>query len=264
VNNQPNTPNQDPHLHREWNPLSPEEHHAQLNAILDALAPHRPAAVLDLGAGNGRIARPLAEAGHTVTATDTHPAALAELTSLQAQTPNLIPSDANLTQPLPTPIQSTRFDAVLCLGHTFMIITDPLDALALLQRIRPLLKPHASFIIDDILTDTWRDIADGNWAAGPAEPNNEDTNPKHNEPVQLVFAERDPIIAFRYGDDIDPSRTNPDQHDQTLRLYSLGELRLLAHAAGFNEPAVQHEHNTITITPAPNQPATTPNSHNSP
>ena len=250
------TPHPDPHLEREWNPLSPEEHDAQLNAILTTLAHHKPATVLDLGAGNGRIAKPLADAGHAVTAADNHPAALAELTTLKTNNPNLNPLSADLKEPFPTAITSTPFDAVLCLGHTFMTITDTLDALALLQRARTVLKPRGSFIIDDILTDTWRDIAEGNWAAGTTHHDDQQPNHNHdNDHIQLVFAEREPIVAFRYADKIDTARTTPDEQDQPLRLYSLGELRLLAHAAGFSEPAVHHENNTITFSPAPQPPA---------
>ncbi|MCB1972899.1 MAG: methyltransferase, partial [Geminicoccaceae bacterium] len=53
----------------DWFPVDEEEHQQQCAALLDLLGDRR-ARVLDLGAGDGRIAAPLVEAGHEVCAVD--------------------------------------------------------------------------------------------------------------------------------------------------------------------------------------------------
>ncbi len=61
----------------DWLPLDPEDHAAQLAAVMRlAHGPPRAQRILDLGAGTGRLATPLAQRGHDVCAIDLLPEAL--------------------------------------------------------------------------------------------------------------------------------------------------------------------------------------------
>lgn len=84
--------------------------------LFERLAGERPGGVLDLGAGTGRVALPLAAAGHPVTAVDTDPAVLAALAQRAA--------DRSL------PVETVRGDARdLDLGRRFPLILAPMQLL---------------------------------------------------------------------------------------------------------------------------------------
>jgi|EndMetStandDraft_8_1072994.scaffolds.fasta_scaffold46560_4 SAM-dependent methyltransferase len=80
------------------------------------LAGELPGGVLDLGAGTGRVALPLAAAGHPVTAVDTDPAVLAALAQRAAERS--------------LPVETVRGDArALDLGRTFPLVLAPMQLL---------------------------------------------------------------------------------------------------------------------------------------
>ena len=207
-------------------PLDPSEHVAQLRALLNELTPG--ARVLDLGAGLGRIAIPLAEAGHDVLAIDTDATAIhaaAEATT-DLDTP-VRPRVADFTSPdaeLAHPAGPT--DAAVCLGHTLMLLHDVRIAEALLRRVAQTLSPGGALFIDDFPPDIWADVAEGNWQAGMTE----------DRSMQLVWAPGDNVIAIRTGAGVDDDADEPTESDRLLRLWSMGQLRQLAAAAGFSDP----------------------------
>jgi SAM-dependent methyltransferase len=91
---------------------------------------------LDLGAGFGAHAVPLARAGKTVTAVDFHAGLLAEL---HAAAPSVSTHEADLVAFLEA--AATRWDAVLCLGDTLTHLPDPAAVQRLLAGAARVLAP---------------------------------------------------------------------------------------------------------------------------
>jgi len=213
----------------DWFPLEQDEHDRQLAATLALLALLRdresgaPVRVTDLGAGSGRIAKPLGQAGHDVLAIDSDPGALALCAAEGVRTceADFLDLEADLAHP------GGPIDAALCLGHTFMLLVDPASAVALLRRLRAQMKPGAPLAIDAFPRPLWADVADGAWATGVSEDGQ----------WQLIWAPTgDNVLALRHGEGVDPDDYSIRPTDTLLRLWSMGELALLAAATGFAPP----------------------------
>lgn len=225
----PPTPDQsDP---ADWFPLDPDEHAMQLAAVLDLAEDirsgnGRPARILDLGAGNGRIVGPLHDAGHAVLAIDHDPRAVAALTGagLRAIEADFL-APATL-DPAALAHDAGPFDLALCLGNTFMTIHDVHDAAGLLRRLRPLLAHGGRFAIDAIATPMWREVAEGYWISGIAEDGS----------TQLVWEEGDPVFVVRDKPAMDPDHWHPKPGEPRARLWTLGCLNLLALATDWAPP----------------------------
>lgn len=225
----------------DWSPLDPADHARQIDALLARLgALSRPALVIDLGAGGGRVAGPLADAGHRVLAIDDDPAALDACAVAGARTrrADLLDPAAPLDHP------DGPADAVLCLGNTLALVHDVERAVTLLGRAARATGPGGWFAID-ALAPTWEDVASGAWREGCSEAGD----------LQLVWAASDAVIVLRpLAADADPADADwtvrPD--DRPLRLWSMGALRLLAIASGWGAPReIAAEHLTVFDRPPP-------------
>ncbi|MCA9306079.1 MAG: class I SAM-dependent methyltransferase [Phycisphaerales bacterium] len=205
----------------DWFPLDDEDHQAQVAGLLDLLADGSKR-ILDIGCGDGRVLKPLADAGHIALGLDTDPRAVEACARkrLDASVGDALDPDCDLT------VHGAPPDAVLCLGHTFMLLTDPVAVLAMLARIRGSLAGGGFFAIDAFCEPLWREVSEGYWQSGVAEDGQS----------QLVWAPGDNVLAFRGGDEIDEDSWEVKPTDRPMRLWSKGELRLLARAAGFIEP----------------------------
>jgi SAM-dependent methyltransferase len=185
--------------------------------------------VIDLGAGNGRIAAPLHDAGHEVLAIDSDLKAVdaCEARGLQARRADMLVPDADLAHP------SGLADAIVCVGNTFAQVSDVGRAADLLRRLRAVTTPNGWFAIDSI-TPIWNEVAQGNWQAGVSEDGE----------YELVWAPGDAVVWF------DRTDGTPDADDPLcaapLRLWSLGALRLLALASGWGPP-VEREEQSLTV-----------------
>lgn len=205
----------------EWFPLEPEEHEAQAHAVLSLLGP-TPRRVIDLGAGGGRLAGPLVEAGHRVLAIDHDPEAIAACRRLGAETRR-----ADLRSPEFAPgFDDGPADAAILLGGTLMEFVDPLEAASLLRRVRAHVRPGGWLAIDGSLTEVWDDVGEGSWATGVSE----------DGAWQLIWAAGDAVVALRRGDRVDPDDWEIGPEDRLLRLWSRGALALLAEASGWGQP----------------------------
>lgn len=211
----------------DWFPLDDADHDAQVAGLLSLLGP-APMRILDLGCGNGRILAPLANAGHAVEGIDADPRAVQACAAagLGARQGDIAAGSCDLS------VAGAPPHAVLCLGHTFMLLTDPIETLALMERVVAALSKDGGggfFAIDAFCEPLWSEVSEGYWQSGIAEDGQS----------QLVWAPGDNVLAFRGPREIDESSWEVGPRDRPVRLWSMGELRLLAHAAGFAEPEIR-------------------------
>jgi ubiquinone/menaquinone biosynthesis C-methylase UbiE len=128
------------------------EHHSMLEQdvpfFLDHLPRRRKQRVLELAAGTGRAAIPIAQAGHTVVGVDYDPAMLAiarrkrDVVGLSERQLSLVRADIlklNLRQ---------RFDWACILFNTFLVFTTIAQQDAALQVVHRHLKPRGRLWID--------------------------------------------------------------------------------------------------------------------
>lgn len=205
----------------DWLPLNLDEHERQVEAVLAILAP-APKRVLDLGAGDGRVAGHLRDAGHDVVCIDNDPDAVEACAAqgLDARPGDMRDPDLDLT------VKGSPPHAALVLGHTFLLLDDPLDALALLRRLAGALAPGGVVALDDFCEPLWREVHEGAWQEGVSEDGS----------MQLVWAPGEPVFTLRHADAVDPDDWMIHPGERRMRLYSLGDLRLLASASGMEGP----------------------------
>lgn len=205
----------------DWFPLDDNDHRAQIAGLV-AMLGDSPRRILDIGCGDGRVLKPVADAGHIAIGIDTDPRAIAACSDqeLKVRVGDALDPSCSFT------VDGMPPDAVLCLGHTFMLFTDPVSVLGMLRRISSALSDNGFFAIDAFCEPLWREVAEGFWQSGIAEDGSS----------QLVWASGDNILAFRGPGEIDEDSWELKPTDRPLRLWSMGELRFLAHAAGFIEP----------------------------
>lgn len=212
----------DAEMTSEWMPLEAEDHAAQLAAVfLLAQESGRGSRLLDIGAGTGRVAHPLAQRGHHVVALDNHSGALERLGHAQ-----VTPVFADALDPALDLRALGPFDGALCLGHTFMLFHDVLAALGMLRRVRAALNPGGWFAIDYFAAQVWRDVADGDWQTGLSE----------DDQWQFIWSGDDNTAVIRHGAEVRPRDWDIGPGDRLLRLWTPGELRLLAAGSGFLPP----------------------------
>jgi len=205
----------------DWLPLDPDEHERQIEAVLALLAP-APQRVLDLGAGDGRVAGHLRDAGHDVVCIDSDPDAVEACAAqgLSVRVGDMLDPDLDLT------VEDAPPHAALLLGHTFLLLDDTVDALSLLRRLAGALVPGGVVALDDFCEPLWREVHEGAWREGVSD----------DGAMQMVWAPGEPVFTLRHGDAVDPDDWTIHPGERRMRLYSLGELRLLASAAGLAGP----------------------------
>ncbi len=229
----------------DWDPLEPPLHQQQLTGIMQLLPDDRPGNILDLGCGSGRILLPLSMIGHRCLGVDSDLEALDACRASAAEAPddvylNLLHCDFNSGgDEWVSDIATTGpFDLVMCVGHTWMLMTEPYEAVRTLQKIMQLVEPTTGvFVIDTIPTDLWPHVAHGDWVTGISE----------DRESQIVWAADDNVFALRESaDNVDVYHDDSLKPDDRLhRLWTWGELRLLAQAAGLPEPTVDTESHLI-------------------
>lgn len=207
----------------------------QVAGLLELLgaAPKR---VLDLGCGVGRVLVPLAEAGHDVVGID-RDAAFLETCRTALRDLGLAASlrKADLFQEWPADLGF--FDAVLCLGNTFMMLWDVEAAVLFLRDAATHLRPGGAMVLDDLPHQYWPELIEGNWLAGISE----------DETSQLVWASHDSVFAIRHGDEVDPKSWSIRESDTPMRLWTSGDLRLAGLLAGLSGPHCQAESNLLVM-----------------
>ena len=215
----------------DWQPLDRAAHDAQVSVVRELLGSNKK--ILDLGAGDGRIAKELVPDGHTVVAVDSDTRAIEKLEQIigvEARCADML-SDGWARDD-----EAGSYDAAVCLGHTFMTVHDVYQAAGLLRRAHRLVREGGVLLIDVDCIETWRDVAEGNWQEGISEDGR----------WQLVWGEGDNIAAVRRAGHVDPDSWTIAPSDRVIRLWTMGGLRLLALATGWDDPAA-HSAGVITM-----------------
>lgn len=205
-----------------WNdqrPLEGAESKAQIRSVLLALGP-RPQRVLDLGCGSGRVLVPVARAGHEMVGLDQDNAPLASCRA-RLQRASLPARLVHHDFLRPWPRMGGRFDAVLCLGHTLMTVTDVNAAGALLRRAAALLRAGGAILIDDFPQQLWPELTSGRWRNGVSADGS----------LEMSWSPDDNVFTLRR-----PRAARRQDRERRFRLWTMGQLTLLARGAGLRDP----------------------------
>ena len=219
---------------RDWFPLDAEAHARQL-AALPRLLGEPPRRVVDLGCGDGRLLVPLAQLGYDMVGMDLNEAAItAARHALHATdcTARLVEHDVRSPWPDDLPV----FDAVLCLGNTFMLFAAMDEAVALGERVAATLSPTGCFVIDDFPFAGWSELTEGYWQNGISEDGD----------LQMCWQPGDAVFTLRKGDNVDPMLETIGRDEPRYRLWSLGALELLGRLIGL--PHLDHNTEAGLIT----------------
>lgn len=214
----------DPQWLDQEHPHEAEVAATQLCSLLTLIGPS-PKRVLDLGCGSGRVLIPLIQDGHDVTGIDRDARALETCRAVvgKQSSPALIHADFQKAAWPEGP-----YDAVLCLGNTFMTIVSVQDAVDLLCRAREAVISGGFVIVDDLPGEFWPELTEGNWQSGIAEDGT----------AQMVWDPRDSVFALRTGEAVDPECWTFKRSEPLFRLWPLGALALACQSAGLSEPVV--------------------------
>jgi len=251
-------PGSRPPLNFDWIPFDPEHHRRQLVGLMNLLPADRAATILDLGCGSGRTLLPLATLGHHCLGIDNDPAALDACRAALDEAPDdtqlkllhfnfntKSTSQNEIDQYWPREIiDRAPFDLITCLGNTWMLVHDPAPATTLLRNIIAILSPeHGRFAIDNLPADLWPCLTSGDWQSGVSD----------DRESQIVWSPDDNVFALREGaENVDLYYDESFKKDDRLhRLWTTGELRLLAAAANVPDPHIDEESHLITFQPSP-------------
>lgn len=228
----------------DWLPMDEHEHALQL-AGLARLLGEGAGRLLDLGAGAGRICAPIAAMGHSVCAVEMDPHAARacaaacggdRVDGASGGRVEVRLGDV-LDDAVPLDVAGAPADGACCLGHTLMLFHRMVDAVRLMGRVRASVRPGGWFAIDAMCESVWADVAEGLWQTGVSEDGG----------WQMIWARGENIVALRRGEEVDASDWEVREGDRLLRLWTLGELDLLARATGWGAPEERPEEHLIVF-----------------
>ena len=179
--------------------------------------------ILDLGCGDGRTVVALAALGHAVVGVDCNASALDRCRDrLGARPAELVHADFASKWPA----MEGPFDAVLCLGNTFMLLHDLDQATGVLRHCAASLAADGIIVLDDIPAEFLPEVESGNWADGV----NEDGT------LQMIWSPDEAVFTIRTGSDVDEECWTFKRDDVLLRLWTDSTLAQVAEAAGLSGP----------------------------
>ena len=195
-----------------------EDSAAQISAVLNTFEPSQ--RVIDLGAGRGRIALPLARHGVEVLAVDQDVQALAHSAWTEHERVECLHED--FLSPHASWFDQGPFDGVLCLGNTLNLVNDADHALEVFQRAFRALSSGGSFLIDDF--PVWGpDMIRTEWPLG--------ISPDGTQ--QVVWSSGGRSFAYRTGPAVDSKQRFPGSEERLLRAWTIDELEKMASQSGF-------------------------------
>ena len=200
-------------------PYDEEETAAQLGGIAGYLEPG--GRVADLGAGRGRIARPLALGGTMVVAVDS--SIPGDGGRRWCADPGIQLIEEDFLGPDPAWLGAGPFDVVCCLGNTINLFLedDPLERL--FELASRAVGEGGVLLLDDVAC--WCDelLDPGEWPNGIHRSGTQ----------QLAWVPDAPIFSYRRGTEVDPGSRVPGPEERLLRLWSAPELDRLAGLHGW-------------------------------
>jgi SAM-dependent methyltransferase len=120
-------------------------------------------AVLELACGNGRVVLPMARAGYRVAAVDTSEAVLEQLAQRLSEEPEPV---RERVQPLRQDMRRLKLDRLFRFIYlpfnTMLVLLQPHDRQAMLDRVREHLAPSGAFAFDIFTPDPAR-LVDDDW-----------------------------------------------------------------------------------------------------
>ena len=195
-----------------------EDSAAQIAGVLNIFKPSQ--RVIDLGAGRGRIALPLAGHGVEVLAVDRDVQALDHSGWTDHERLERLHED--FLSPHATWFDQGLFDGVVCLGNTLNLVNDADHALEVFQRAFRTLSVGGSFLIDDF--PVWGpDMISTEWPLG--------ISPDGTQ--QVVWSSCGRSFAYRTGHEVDSKRRFPGSEERLLRAWNIDELEKMASQSGF-------------------------------
>jgi SAM-dependent methyltransferase len=136
--------------HDVWRGLVPDEHsdaEARFLAAALGLDDGRPARLLDVPAGDGRLAERLAAAGHAVTGVDISSTAVDRLAALAAAGASVTGVLGDMEGVGDLLAGTAPFDGAYCFGNSFSYLDDDATA-AFVRGVATHLRPGARFVVD--------------------------------------------------------------------------------------------------------------------
>jgi len=211
----------------EQHPFEAAQSELQIASIMRLLG-ESPKRILDLGCGIGRILLPLDQCGHAVTGIDCVNDALATCranTVARDTKADLIHGD--FCNPLTwNRLTEGAWDAVICLGNTWMTLVEVRTAVEVMRRIERVLKPEGLFLLDNFTHDFWPELTAGNWGTGISPDGS----------MQMIWADDDAVFTIRKGKRVEPECEVLRPDDRLFRLWTQGALTLAAYGAGLSAP----------------------------
>lgn len=192
-------------------------------ARVAALARPRGGRVLELGAGSGRLAIPLAERGLDVWAVDASAAMIDRLRAKPGgdQVHAVVDDMSELTAP---ELDAGRFDIVLCAFNTLFNITDTDGQRRCLTRVRQLLAPDGLAVIEAFVPPPG---GERDAAVGAVEPRHIGL-----DEVVLTVSRLDPATRTITGQHVQITETGVRLRPWVLHYASPSELDALAAESG--------------------------------
>lgn len=205
---------------------------AQIEALQQLVGSGR---VCDFGCGQGRVAIPLARGGAHVVAFDQSADALQ---ACQQADPDLQTVHGDFRNPSD---DLGQFDWLLCVGHTFSLLTDVDEAVAVLTRWRHMVRAGGGVVLDDLPGMLWPHVASGDWCDGVDADGLQ----------QLIWHARDSVMTIRTGQQVNVDSWTHGHDDLLIRIWTDAAIRLAAQQAGFGPPEVDAAGRILVLRPVP-------------
>ncbi|MBY8917491.1 class I SAM-dependent methyltransferase [Nitratireductor sp. L1-7-SE] len=193
--------------------------------------------VLEPAAGNGRVLIPLLEAGFDIRGFDASEEMVAYCRS-ECEARGL-PSPVDIAR-FESFNYETRFGAIIIPAGSFQLITEPGQALAVLERFRGALEPGGRLILDldalACLAETA--LAARHWQAG------DDLLTLVESRVETCFQRQTTLSQLRYEHWREGRLVASEIQLFHLRLWGLLEFELALRSAGFTEVGVYADYRT--------------------
>ena len=177
--------------------------------------------VADLGAGRGRIARPLALGGAQVVAVDS--SIPGDSDRRWAEDPGIELIEEDFLGPDPAWLRAGPFDVVCCLGNTINLFLEDDPVERLFELASRSVGEGGVLVLDDVPC----------WCEELLDPDDWPDGIHRSGTQQLAWVPDSPLFSYRRGTEVDPGSITPGPEERLLRLWSAPELDRIAGGHGW-------------------------------